>query len=140
MKVDIYSREGIENLINNGFPAKTAVISFYDPEDTPVDYKGKCAALFQICVPDTDFESLEEEGFTYETFFPEADELVEFIFSFTEKGFNFICQCEYGQSRSAGCAAAIKEYFDFEGIKIFADYRYCPSQLIYNKVYEALMK
>ena len=51
---------------------------------------------------------------------------------------DIICQCEYGQSRSAGCAAAIREHFYSDGIKIFADYRYYPNQLVYNKVFDAL--
>jgi hypothetical protein len=49
-----------------------------------------------------------------------------------------VCQCEYGQSRSAACAAAIKEYYDHDGISIFADYRYYPNQLIFNKLLDAL--
>lgn len=49
-----------------------------------------------------------------------------------------ICQCDYGQSRSAACAAAIIEYFEHRGISIFADYRYYPNQLVFNKIYEAL--
>ena len=32
MKIKIFSRRQIEDLIQKGFPDKTAVISFYDPE------------------------------------------------------------------------------------------------------------
>ena len=53
---------------------------------------------------------------------------------------DLICQCEYGQSRSAACAAAILEFYDKNGISIFADYRYYPNQLVYNKVKDALEK
>ena len=52
---------------------------------------------------------------------------------------NIICQCEHGQSRSAACAAAIKEHFEKSGIDIFADYRYYPNQLIFNKLRDALI-
>ena len=51
-----------------------------------------------------------------------------------EKGLDIICQCEYGQSRSAGCAAAILEHFQGNGITIFRDYKYYPNKLIFNKV------
>ena len=44
---------------------------------------------------------------------------------------------EYGQSRSAACAAAIREHF-MGGIEIFANYRYYPNQLVYNKLKAAL--
>ena len=32
MKIKIFSRRQIEELLREGFPEKTAVISFYDPE------------------------------------------------------------------------------------------------------------
>lgn len=49
MKIKIFSRRQIEELLREGFPEKTAVISFYDPETSrfiaedyrPVDYKEK---------------------------------------------------------------------------------------------------
>ena len=75
---------------------------------------------------------------TYETYFPEVDDLAEFIFNAKKEGKDIICQCEYGESRSSGCAAAIHEYFYKDGIKIFADYRYYPNQMVYHKVYDAL--
>ena len=53
-------------------------------------------------------------------------------------GMDIICQCEYGQSRSAGCAAAILEHYEHRGIDIFRDYKYYPNQLIFNKIYDAL--
>lgn len=145
MNISVYSRKEIEALIEGDFPQNTAVISFYDPKSrhtlkgySPVEYKGKCTRLFQVCVHDIDIDLLPEYGLTYETFLPEADSLAEFIVSAINDGLDIICQCDYGQSRSAGCAAAIREYYDRSGIRIFADYRYYPSQLIFNKVYDAL--
>ena len=67
-------------------------------------------------------------------------DLAEFIFNAKKEGKDIICQCEYGESRSSGCAAAIHEYFYKDGIKIFADYRYYPNQMVYHKVYDALEK
>ena len=49
-----------------------------------------------------------------------------------------ICQCEYGQSRSAGVAAAIIEFTTGGGIRIFADDRYYPNKFVFRKVYNAL--
>ncbi len=144
MKVDIYSRNAIEELINQDFPENVAVISFYDPPgkyknvEPPVDYKGKVKNLFQVAVYDIDIEVLGEFGLTFDTYFTEVEELAEFIFESYNEGLDIICQCEYGQSRSAACAAAILEYFESDGISVFRDYRYYPNQLIFNKVYEAL--
>lgn len=145
MKLSIYSRAAAEELINGAFPENTAVISFYDPpsrrnlkEYAPVDYKGRCERLLAVGVNDIDIEILPDYGLTFESYLPEANDIAEFILSAIEDGLDIICQCEYGQSRSAACAAAIREYYNRSGIKIFADYRYYPNQLIFNKIYTAL--
>lgn len=145
MNVSIYSREAIEQLIDNEFPDNVAVISFYDPKTskgfgncTPVDYKNKCQRIFYVCIHDIDIEILENYGLTFETYFPEVNELANFIIKAEKDGLDIICQCEYGQSRSAACASAILEYFYHNGISIFADYRYYPNQLIFNKLLNAL--
>lgn len=145
MKVDIYSRKAVEELLKNDFPKNTAVISFYDPPNIrtgeiskPVDYKGKSERLFTAAVHDIDIDILEDYGLTFDTYFLEAESLAEFIRRAHNDGLDIICQCEYGQSRSAACAAAILEHYCKDGISIFADYRYYPNQLIFNKVRKAL--
>lgn len=145
MKVDIYSRKTVEELLKNDFPKNTAVISFYDPPNIrtgeiskPVDYKGKPERLFAVAVHDIDMDILEDYGLTFDTYFPESESLAEFIRQAHDDGLDIICQCEYGQSRSAACAAAILEHYCKDGISIFADYRYYPNQLIFNKVRKAL--
>lgn len=145
MKVQIYSRKAIEELLNGDFPENTAVISFYDPPSirtgetsVPVDYKGKANRVFAVAIHDIDMEILEDYGLTFDTYFPEADSLAGYIDRAYKDGLDIICQCEYGQSRSAACAAAILEHYRKTGISVFADYRYYPSQLIYNKVKNAL--
>lgn len=147
MNITIYSRKAIEKRINNDFPSNTAVISFYSPEtehkygkELPVDYGKQCERIFSVCIHDIDIEILADYGLTYETYFPEVDELADFIIQAEKDGLDIICQCEYGQSRSAACAAAILEYFCHNGISIFADYRYYPNQLIFNKILKSLQK
>ena len=147
MKVEIYSRKAIEKILEKNFPRNTAVISFYEPpgklrnkDYKPVDYKGRAERLFQVAIHDIDLTVLPDFGLNYETYFPEADRLGEFIYRAKNDGLDIICQCEYGESRSSGCAAAILEYFFKTGISVFADYRYYPNQVIYHKVIEALEK
>jgi hypothetical protein len=89
-------------------------------------------------VDDLDLDYLPKKGYTYDNFFPEAPELADFINKTFLAGMDIICQCEYGQSRSAGCAAAILEHFYRRGIDIFADYKYYPNQVVYHKVFDAL--
>lgn len=144
MKVSIFSRESIQALIDGSFPEHTAVISFYTPptarrKDTaPVDYVHRAQRLFYVCAHDIDLDTLPRYGLTYETYMPDVDELARFIKRAVNDGMDIICQCDYGQSRSAACAAAILEYYERAGITIFADYRYYPNQLVFNKVLHAL--
>lgn len=146
MKVSIYSREAIEHIISEGsFPVNSAVIRFCDPElkhadseYTCVDYSGVCDTVFYCEVDDLDLDYLSEKGYTYDSYFPEVTELAEFINKAYRDGKDIICQCEYGQSRSAGCAAAILEHFYRRGIEIFAEYKYYPNQVVYHKIFDAL--
>ncbi len=144
-KIEIMSREKVEQLMADGFPNNVAVISFYDPKSkrtpmdyAPVDYTNVCSRVFSVAIHDIDIEILADYGLTFETYFPEAYELAQYIIKNITEGYDLICQCEYGQSRSAACAAAIKEHYDRRGIEIFADYRYYPNQLIFNKLLAAL--
>lgn len=145
MRIEIYSRESIKKLLENDFPENAAVISFYNPEnpmtgekDMPVDYSHKTHHVFPVAIHDIDLEILPKYGYTYNTYFPEADDLAEFIYNAYGAGLDIICQCEYGQSRSAACAAAILEHFYHNGISVFADYRYSPNQMVFHKVFDAL--
>lgn len=146
MQIKICSRKEAEALLKKGFLKNTAVISFYDPADTrgggtvPLNYSGKAERVFYVPVHDIDIEILGDYSLSYETYFPEAPRLAEFIKTAHTGGLDILCQCEYGQSRSAACAAAIEEYYNKNGISVFADYRYYPNQLIFNKLYAALKK
>lgn len=145
MNVKIYSRKAMEELLKDNVLENTAVISFYDPPSkknskiyVPVDYTGKCDRVFSVGIHDIDLEVLGDYGLTYDTYFPEAEKLAEFIYKAKQDGLDIICQCEYGQSRSAACAAAILEHFYGTGISVFVDYRYYPNQVVYHKVFDAL--
>lgn len=116
MDVTILSRKTAEALLeSDSFPTNTTVISFYSPEKvkagdyTPVDY-GKCASkVYYACVPDIDIEALPSFGYTYDSYFSDVNDLAKFILQAVSQGMDIICQCDYGQSRSAACAAAILE-------------------------------
>lgn len=148
MRVSVYTRKAIESIIADGkFPENTAVISFCDPElkhidkdYSRVDYSSACDDVFYCEVDDLDLDYLLEKGYTYDSFFPEAPDLAEYINKAFRDGKNIICQCEYGQSRSAGCAAAILEHFYHSGISVFTNYNYYPNQVVYHKIYDSLEK
>ena len=138
MLVQIYARYYIEELIEKSeFPPNTAVISFCDYGTHPsarVNFNGVCNRIMYVEVDDLDLEDIDD----YDEFLPEAKEIAEFIIDAYNGGMNIICQCECGESRSAGCAAAIEEYFNRTGINVFKDYRYYPNKMIYNKIFDAL--
>ena len=149
MKITICSRNDMEKFLSQRKIENTAIISFHDPvgrgrrspqDYEPIDFTGKCDRVMQIALYDLDPEALADFDLSVEAYFPEADELAEFIYKAKDDGLDIICQCEYGQSRSAGCAAAILEHFEGRGIDVFVDYRYYPNQLVYHKVFDALMK
>ncbi len=144
--VFIYSREEAQRLLQEDlFPDHAAVISFFDPlqpgkkpSEPEMDYSATLAPVFYVGARDIDRSVWEGEGNTYASYFPEADQLAEFIDQSLAAGFRLVCQCEYGQSRSAACAAAILQFYCGTGIEIFSDYRYYPNQMIYHKVFDAL--
>ena len=145
MKIYIYSRDDMEQRLQEGPLHNTAVISFYDPPSSrtprdyaPLDYSRHDCPVYALGIHDIDPEALPEFGLSMETYFPEAQQLALFIKAAVAQNLDIACQCEYGQSRSAACAAAIKEFYEHDGISIFADYRYYPNQLIFNKLLSAL--
>ena len=147
MNVTICSRKAAEELLRTDALSHTAVISFCDPPSTdrpaptpPLDYTGAAARVFTVAVRDLDLSVLPDVGLTYDTYLLEADALAAFIYQARADGLDILCQCEYGQSRSAACAAAILEHFDSTGISIFADYRYYPNQVVYHKIIDALIR
>lgn len=131
MKVQICSRATVQRFFREGFPDNTAVISFCDSltstgDYTPVDYSAVSVPVFQLAVDD------------FQTEIPEVDNLAEFICRVRTNGMNIICQCESGQSRSAGCAAAILECFYHKKRLVFDNEKYFPDELVYDSVLEAL--
>lgn len=145
MKIEICSRADMQNRLAIGLPEDTAVISFYDPESSdknyaPVDYSGQPDRLFAVPLRDIDPPSLKKYNLTFSDFFPQANELARFILRAVNDECPIICQCDYGQSRSAACAAAIWEHFEGKGISVFADDAYLPNQMLFNKLVKALEK
>ena len=135
MKVSIHSRSSIYDLIEKGIPQNTAIISFADTEDDYVEFpKGTDVLL----IPFYDIRPYTIAKSHYNKILPEAKMIAEFINQKHREKKNIICQCDYGISRSAGCAAAILERWGKNGIEIFADYRYSPNQFVFNKVLKEL--
>ena len=134
MNIHICSRQDVL-LLND---KNLNIISFYDDEDGKVNYNTENNVIY-CHVVDIDYDELDEYGLTYDSYFSEVNDVAKFIHKCIKNNEDIICQCEYGQGRSAGCAAAIEEYLNSNGIKIFADYKYHPNKLIFNKLLNALI-
>ena len=131
-KILVTSREEFKRL---KLSCEDAVISFFDVGTEPVSIGSSGA---DICPVELDDIDSDEPGFDHSSFFPEAGTVAEFVVRAVAAGKNVICQCEYGMSRSAGCAAAILEHYEGSGITVFADDRYCPNKAVFRKLLGAL--
>lgn len=141
MNIFIMSRLEIENMIKTGVATDACVIGFRDvKDDRNINYGELFKSIFTVVVDDLEYDELEETGLTYEKYFSEAKELAQFIHKVVLDDTDIICQCEYGQGRSAACAAAVLEVLYGTGISVFSDYRYYPNKIIYNKLVVELTK
>jgi len=159
MKIEIESRESIKKRADAPFPPHTAIISITDTDAEFAMLKNKPEFLFQIKFDDIYNDILDEIcNNEYGNNYPalkgaiktskklewfsdtQAKEIAKFIFSIFNKAHLLICQCEYGQSRSAAVAAAVEQFLYQSGIFIFADDRYFPNKLVYRKLSAALEK
>lgn len=152
MKVRIMGRAEMIEQARVGFSPRTAVISITDTDKTAVEFTHQPAKLLQLKFDDVSEEiyeeilgrkpSVREMKKLSEKFHMVSDEqaksIAEFILPVYEEMDTLICQCEYGQSRSAGVAAAVLEYFTRSGITIFAAHNYYPNKLVFKKVLHQL--
>jgi predicted protein tyrosine phosphatase len=152
MKIQILSRRAIEKLAKSPLPEKTAIISISDYNSEFADLKYKPEYLLQLSFDDIDGdEFMDEHGralsekdrkaleVKYHMFSDEqANQVANFYHSIYGKAEYLICQCEHGMSRSAAIAAAILEYKNRNGIRVFADHRFCPNKTIFNKVLKTI--
>ncbi len=134
MNVRICSRKEIQKLIYSRFPENTAAVSFYGEGEKPVYFPQGINHL-RLDIDDLGASVIKDpDNYHIDDF----RRIARFILSCNEKGMDIICQCEAGISRSAGTAAAILEFYDQNGISVFADYHYCPNQVFYNNLLRCL--
>ena len=149
MKMEIMDRKGLEERAKLPFPPKTAVISITDSDREEVVLACQPRYLLRLQFDDVSQE-IYEELLGRKPTVREMHKLSRRLRMFEnrharqiaaflkEKPDSLICQCEWGQSRSAAVAAAILEYQSGRGIRIFADPRYSPNKLVYRKLLQTL--
>ena len=142
----------MELLAKEPFTQRTALISIadYDMDFAALDFKPEY--VLQIAFNDVDNDvfidelgknsTAEEKAYLEEKYHmlteKQAKQIAEFFLEVADKVEMLICQCEYGQSRSAAIAAAILEYRVGKGILIFAHENYYPNKRVFHKVLSQL--
>ncbi len=156
MKLQIYSFGHLQQRSKCPFLPGTTLISIGDPELDPPVLHFAPEHYLRLSFDDITLEHLqqvlelppmEEDALEqllireYHTF-PFTRELArtaaEFLRNHLAHTQVLICQCQFGQSRSAAVAAAVAQYLSGNGQKIFDDPRYSPNPLVYTRLLEAL--
>lgn len=139
IEIAITSRSKMQKLIHSGkLGEDTAVISFHDIAESPIYFGGTKASVLTLALDDLGPTEISERNGSLTRYFTKAGMLAQFIVAMAAKGKKIICQCEMGMSRSAACAAAILQYYCGSGISIFADRRYYPNRIIFQKLFSEL--
>lgn len=152
MKVEIMSREELEARSRAPFLPRTAVISITDAGDEDVELTHQPDRILRLKFDDVGYEIYEDVlgrkpsaqekhqiDQKYAVFSDaQSRQLAKFVLQARDEGRRLICQCEFGQSRSAAVAAAVVEHLEGKGIRIFADERYYPNKLIFAKLLRSL--
>ena len=156
MKIKITGRAGIEAYAKQPFSPKTALISITDSGGDFARLQYEPEYLLQLQFDDITSQDAEDEFERHagrrananekrllaQKFHmiseAQAREIAAFVYKIKEDARLLLCQCEYGESRSAAVAAAVIEHFQGCGIIIFADDRYYPNKQVYRMVYRAL--
>lgn len=138
----ILSRAEIERMAAAPFPMGTALISISDVGCEPASLAHAPSFLLQLAFDDVDNEDSAERdsGSEKNTGISalQADRIAAFYLENQAAVSTFICQCEYGQSRSAAVAAALMEFRSKNGIAVFSHYKYYPNKVVFRSVLKAL--
>lgn len=158
MKIEIHGIKSIEKRAENPWDSCATLISIGDTGAAMPNLVYKPKNMLRVEFDDVTLQTVREEfnlpeeiknsdsklsEFLHERGInifcdEQANQIAEFVIEHFAETDILVCQCHYGQSRSAGCAAAIAEYFFGKGINVFADDRYYPNKLVYRKVLLAL--
>ena len=121
MKIEIHSIQSLKRRAHKPFAPDTALISIGDfGKELPLlEYKPAHILRMEfddVTPSEIDYES--SERYAFRLFSEEqANQIADFVYRYWESRGTLLCQCHYGQSRSAAVASAIKEHFTTMGLK-----------------------
>ena len=154
MKIKIMSRASLEKLAMKPFDSQVAVISITDVDMPPVRLNSMPNAILRLSFEDVDNDLIIDElgcnptkkqrkniEHKYNMFSDDqSDQIAAFYQAVKENIDILICQCEHGQSRSAGVAAAILEFRSKRGVEVFANDKYYPNKVVYRRTLKSLQQ
>lgn len=154
LTVQVLSQAELQRLAASPFEHGTFVVSVTDTDALPVQLANAPAGILRLSFDDirpmTDmrydgyFDG--DEGGDYVTFAQTlelmSDEQAERVARFVSRNMQcmrtLVCQCGFGQSRSAAIAAAVAEWLYGDGSRFFDDEHYSPNRFVYDLVLGAL--
>lgn len=140
-QVVVMNKQTIERYGLEEHKEKSIVISIASIKSNSAFIKPNTIAniveVLQVSFNDTDSTDKYFGGITYQ----DAKKISEFVKKYKDNNDidKIIVQCEAGQSRSSGVAAAILKYLYDDDTPIFNNKRYTPNMLCYREVLTALM-
>lgn len=109
-----------------------AVVIYSHDRDTP--YIEDSRQMLDLLFEQFDDVDDPEDGMSFE----QAEEIASFVFEYEEQDVDLVVSCRYGESRSAGIAAAIAAYLGQDEIEIFDDPDKMPNMHCYALMCDAL--
>ncbi len=142
MEIRVCSRGELAREAYHPFEKKTAVISIVDSDAEPVVLKHQPHYLLRQSFDDfvDTYDFFEDcDDVLIPVLFSEdqAQEIVSFVNRCKDDVDLLICQCEFGQSRSAAVAAAVADVIAGNGKRFFEDNRYSPNRRVFEMLRKA---
>ena len=134
MQYEIMSRYNARQATYHNEAPNTAIISITDPGTKKNLFYPQPWLVEILELQFVDVENPKRGHISYE----QANEIADFVKQNYSKVERFIVHCEYGQSRSAGVAAAISKYYEEHDNGIFGNSAYSPNKTCYHYVLKAL--
>ena len=145
MEIQIHSIRSLKQLAQTPFAPETCLISIGDVGEDPPVLEHPPEHILQLNFDDispAEFSPSQRQNQSAFSLFSweQAQQIAEFVYRYKDTAPLLLCQCHYGQSRSAAVAAAVLEHFYHNGIDVFADEqeRYCPNIYVFRKTLQAL--
>ena len=134
MQYEIMSRYNARQATYQNEAPDTAIISITDIGSKPNTFYPQSWLIDVLELQFYDVQEPQRGHISIE----QANEIAEFAIQYYPKVERFLVHCEYGQSRSAGVAAAISKFFEDHDNGIFNNRAYSPNKTCFHYVLTAL--